>query len=132
MQLKPEPGETETNLVDSAGAQRFCVGDIRDLGTAGVFTTKPRQQRVGNVLVVLVEKVVGGKESEARIEVDTSAGLVIRQPLGKAVRSEVSVSAIGGVRRGDVSRRFFDGTVITLAGICAPGKTQLAELQPAK
>ena len=29
-------------------------------------------------------------------------------------------------------RRFFDGTVITLAGICAPGKTQLAVVHPGR
>src|ERR1700733_14607446 len=109
MQLKPEAGKTEANLIVRARAQRLCIGKIHNLGTAGIFTAKPRQQRIGNVLVVLIEEVVGGKKSQARIEVDTSTGLIIREPLRQTVRSEVCVVAIGGIRRWNVSQEILRG-----------------------
>ena len=79
MELILKPGVTEAHLVDRAGAQRLGVGESHNLRSSCVFTAKAGQERIRNVLAVLVEEVVAGEKSDAGVVVDSSAGFIVSQ-----------------------------------------------------
>src|ERR1700761_2815439 len=105
MKLILEPGKTETGLIDGACAQRLGVCNIHDLGASGIFAAKAGQKRIGNVLVILIEEVVAGKKSDAGIEVNSSARLIVGETLRCVSRGEISVSTDGGVGGGNIGQQ---------------------------
>ena len=110
----PPDGACSSNLSRVKPKRTSLIAPVLNVFVSAISTTwerpvfslpNPGSSAFGNVLVVLIEKVVAGKQSHARVEVDTSAGLIVGQPLRKTVWGEVSVSAIGRVCRRNVSQQ---------------------------
>ena len=99
MELILKPRVAETELINRASAQRLGVRESHHLGPARVLTAKARQERVRNVLVVLIEEVVAGEKSDTGVVVDASAGFIVRKVYRSIPRGEVSVSVHRRIRR---------------------------------
>src|SRR6266700_486370 len=89
-----QPRQSNAQFVDRGGADRFCVADVRNLGAAGEVASEARQKNVRYALTILVEEVITGEQSEMRVVVDTSAGLVVAKPNRCRLVGKFSISRI--------------------------------------